>query len=72
MIPEEKAKELINKLMPFVYVDKSMGEYFNAINCALIAVNMILKENLELPDTPESTERYSYWYDVKIEIETLL
>jgi hypothetical protein len=72
MTPEEKAKELINKLMPFVYVDKSMGEYFNAIHCALIAVNMILKENLELPDTPESKERYSYWYDVKIEIEILL
>jgi hypothetical protein len=72
MTPEEKAKELINNLMPFVYVDKSMGEYFNAIHCALISVNMILKENLELPDTPESIERYSYWYDVKIEIETLL
>ena len=72
MTPKEKAEELLNKFMPFVYVDKSMGEYFNAINCALISVNMILKENLQLPDTPESIERYSYWYDVKIEIEILL
>jgi hypothetical protein len=70
MTPKEKAKELVNKFMPFVYVDKSIGEYFNAKNCALIAVDEILA--IFYDDYQSMWVReLNFWHLVKNEIEEL-
>jgi hypothetical protein len=71
MTPKEKATELSNK-----YFEQflAFGEYLSigkANECALIAVDEILKENLELPDEPETIVRYLFWQEVKQEIEAL-
>lgn len=69
---------MVNKFMLFVYVDKSLGEYSNAKDCALIAVDEIL----HITSTRESwfdikgryQERFvlnQYWVEVKQEIEKL-
>ena len=67
MTPKEKAQELVNKYLPIVngaiWVKPKIKE------CALITVNEILKENLELPDEPETVIRYLFWQKVKNEIE---
>ena len=62
MTPKEKAKELKYKMENFTIYPK---------RCALIAVDEILKENLELPDEPETVVRYLFWQEVKQEIENL-
>ena len=78
MTPKEKAIELVNNMMPFVYIDKSIGQYFNAKQCALIAVDEIL----HITSIRESwfnvrgkyEERFildQYWVEVKQEIEKL-
>ena len=62
MTPKEKAKELKYKMENFTIYPK---------RCALIAVDEMLKENLELPDEPETVVRYLFWQEVKQEIENL-
>ena len=70
MTPKEKAIELVNKFMS--YADSNhYGSIASAKQCALIAVDEILKENLELPDEPETVVRYLFWQEVKQEIEKL-
>lgn len=75
MTPKEKAEELFNKFIIIDDLSDSTGNslYFNAHakQCALIAVDEILKENLELPDEPETVVRYLFWQEVKQEIENL-
>ena len=75
MTPKEKAFELAHKfrLLEIRTSENShmMISMADAKQCALIAVNEILKENLELPDLPETIIRYLYWQDVKQEIEKL-
>jgi hypothetical protein len=65
LTPEEKAKILVNK---FKYYTRAFNETngwqdhrFNAKQCALIAVNEILKETLNA----------DYYQQVKTEIEKL-
>ena len=66
MEPKEKANELVNKMLDFTdWHDE------DAKQCALIAVNIVLNENLELPDLPETIVRYLYWQEVKQKIEKL-
>ena len=70
MTPKEKAIELVNNIMPFVYIDKSIGQYFNGKQCALIAVDEILA--IFYHDTKSMwLEELSYWHQVKQEIEKL-
>jgi hypothetical protein len=75
MTAKEKAKELVEKYMPLVYCylgsgmlaneyDESVAKY-NAKQCALIAVEEILKGD-HLIRTP-----LSFWQQVKEEIEKL-
>ena len=61
MTPKEKAEELFNK---FNEPDRTNYPYIhNAQQCALIAVDEILKTN--------PYKARNYWYEVKIEIEKL-
>jgi len=73
MTPKEKAIELYNKMYETGFKPKSvLIRIEQAKECALIAANEILKENLEeLPDMPETVVRYIYWQEVKKEIETI-
>jgi hypothetical protein len=68
MTPKEKAKELVEAM---AFSCRECDYEAKAKQCALIAVNEILKENLELPDLPETIIRYLYWQDVKQEIEKI-
>jgi hypothetical protein len=67
MTPKEKAKELVAKFMPHSTGNSNRNE---AIECALIAVDEILKvcEN-EISHCSDKT--YFYWEEVKQEIEKL-
>ena len=75
MIPKEKAIELVNKY--YNKIEHTISNEYESITkeitkqCALIAVDEILKENLELPDEPETVVRYLFWQEVKQEIENL-
>ena len=61
MTPKEKAEELFNK---FNEPDRTNYPYIhNAQQCALIAVEEILKTN--------PYKARNYWYEVKNEIEKL-
>ena len=83
MNPKEKAKELIEKLLPNVYCYLGSGmltnEYSeevalsNAKKQALICVDEMLKEheNLLLIYISESKKRVIFWQEVKQEIGRL-
>ena len=81
MTPKEKAEELVDKFYQTTpneyFVNEPIGikgrykSWEQAKQCALIAVDEILKENLELPDEPETVVRYLFWQEVKQEIENL-
>jgi len=72
MTPKEKAVELISKFKP--YADYQEDDCFNQIEkmlinakqCALIAVDEIIKTL-----KPPCLNEYSYWQEVKKEIEKL-
>jgi hypothetical protein len=65
MTPKEKSKELFNKYYQKC-ADSSYPEYM-AKDCALIAVDEILKE----VNQNFTSDRYAYWQEVKEEIEKL-
>ena len=75
MTPKEKAKELVWKY--YHQIEHTMSNEYSdkcwklSKQCLLIAVNEILKENLELPDEPETVIRYLFWQEIKQEIEAL-
>ena len=60
MTPKEKAQELVDKFIPFADT-YHYGNLANAKQCALIAVDEILKLRIAIP----------YWQEVKQEIEAL-
>jgi hypothetical protein len=68
MTPEIKAAQLVNKYFNFIYLDL---DYEQAKQCALVAVNEILKA----VDNPDETylmkDSVNYWTEVKKEIEAL-
>ena len=83
---EQKAEELIEKFLPYVDSTNVLSDEFdknwrlrNAINCAIICVDEILKSSPSLPilsdagnlvnDIEESTE---YWQEVKQILENKL
>ena len=78
MTPKEKALELVNKFMS--YADSNhYGSIASAKQCALIAVDEIIKYHdefmdvvrYELPSNIVAVIPYKYWDDVKQEIEKL-
>ena len=72
MTPKEKAQELIDKMYD---VDKSSGSilFYEAKQCALIAVDEILNEfdHSALNDEDYEAYKMKYWQEVKQEIEKL-
>ena len=70
MTPREKATELVNKMYDHIncWNDKGQADYAlamdNAKVCALIAVNEILGDM-------GADRGYSFWTEVKQEIESL-
>jgi HD superfamily phosphohydrolase len=77
MNPKEKAENLVLK---YLKIENNTKEWFNkkiAKQCALIAVDLIYEGNFKLPfgaylDEFEDKENYySYWEEVKKEIENL-
>ena len=76
MTPEEKAIELLEKLIPHVYNEydgSDGGRDFNAkrhtIQCALIVVNEILDDYEGFPYKIQLGKEY--WEEVKQELEKL-
>lgn len=76
MTPQDKAKELYNKFLnpsgnTYLY---GMLEHESAKECALIAVDELIKSHLLLTTTHESKPSIrckTYWQEVKKEIEKL-
>lgn len=70
MTPKEKAGELVIKYIPNYknVLGFSNKEFFNAKNCALIAVDEILSF---IEDDRESFSWKTYYQEVKQEIEKL-
>jgi hypothetical protein len=70
MTAENKANELIDKFIPFTKdwdeLNGWMDNVNNAKQCALIAVDEIIKEHY-----PQDAKRCEYWNQVKQEIEKL-
>ena len=72
MTPKEKAGDLVIKYIPNYknVLGFSHKEFFNAKNCALIAVDEILKVACDESDYDKSVTKL-YWQEVKQEIEKL-
>lgn len=70
MTPKEKAKELVDKFLPILFGVKPLykkSDYFKAQQCALIAVDELIKETqFEVPNI-----RQRWWQDVKQHIQRL-
>jgi hypothetical protein len=69
--PKEKADKLINKYFKnsdLLYHDLN---WIQAKECALIAVDEILKSNPTVIDCNKTELNYKYWSEVKQEIEKL-
>ena len=71
MTPKEKAKELFDKMFLIIENKGMYDDLYRAKQCALIAVNEILKA----VDNPDETylmkHSVNYWTEVKKEIEKL-
>jgi len=73
--PQEKAEQLVNKLLDTLYDNGGLSFkrilYARAIQCALIAVDEIIEEVVNSADADYLTLRVLYWKQVKKEIENL-
>jgi hypothetical protein len=69
MTPKEKAQELIDKFenYSFMDIDKRISSFNSAKQCALVAVDEILKVTVGLNGWIDG---FQYWEQVKQEIET--
>jgi len=67
MKAKEKAQELFDKYFEFVEAYSVQGQYENAKQCSLIAVDEIIEELIE----KDFANRFSYWQEVKQEIINL-
>lgn len=71
MTPQEKAKQLVDKMLnvEVLNVKDCLGSvgYYEAIECALIAVDEIKT----LLYDADRMYQYDYWHEVKQEIEKL-
>ena len=70
MTPKEKAKKLVEKYEKYLFNRFTTDEdWVKCIECALIAVNEILK--IEWDEFEMSGDEVMYWKQVKKEIEKL-
>jgi len=70
MTPKEKAKELISKFT-FLTYPESDAKFYNPKQCALIAVDEIIKEYGTYYKIEVDGKYVSYWKEVKNQIELL-
>jgi len=68
--PREKAKELVDKFKYYSDVNHN-GNFENAKQCAIIAVDEILNDDMFGMEEECFEKRINYWEDVKKEIELL-
>lgn len=69
MTPEQKAAELINKMY---YTQSSPTSWVQAKECALIAVNEIIRYTyMGKAKSKNDDNSFEYWQEVKQEIEKL-
>lgn len=66
MTPKEKAEDLVSKYLWPQRVFEELAKTKVAKECALIAVDEIIKEHY-----PQDIKRCEYWQEVKQEIEKL-
>jgi len=74
MTSKEKAQELVHKFQELnrsKISDYSRIEFPTAKQCALIAVDEILKSDWFIPTKEDYVKWLSYWEEVKQEIEKL-
>jgi hypothetical protein len=75
MTPKEKAKEMVNKFYYYVESISESQQQENAKNCALIAVDEIIKESPSKiywqTYDDETPSAITYWQEVKEEINKL-
>ena len=69
MTPKEKARDLINKFSLKVLDTYLGGSNRRVIDCALITVNEILEDKVEIDGMRVIND--SYWMEVKQELEKL-
>ena len=72
MTPKEKAIDLVDKFNPYALdsaSDKSRGGEVSAKQCALLAVDEILKSRPVITDS--QFEYNKYWTEVKKELQKL-
>lgn len=67
MTPEEKAIELVNKY----FISDIDIDWYDSIDCALIAVDEILNQVRDVAHEEIATPVTIYWLKVKQEIEKL-
>ena len=68
MTPEEKSTELFNKYLDLI---EGLLKYARAKQCALIAVDEIIKSNPIAFDENDNCIEKNWWKEVKKEIELL-
>ena len=76
MTPKEKARELFDKYCFAIRTEEQIGAYWtnviNAKECALIAVDEIIKANPHSnPFNTDVVSTMKYWNEVRHEIEKL-
>ena len=70
MTPKEKAKELVDKMWIYA-LPNANGSWKNAKQCALIAVDEILDDDVYDMSEELFEARIKYWEIVKLEIKLL-
>ena len=70
MTPKEEAKNLVDKFMQLVDAYSSQGQVDNAKECALIAVDEMIKQCWDYRDL-DLQKSYDYGQQVKQEIQKL-
>jgi hypothetical protein len=75
MTPKEKAQELVDKFMDYsqykLNEKHNMSNVKSAKQCAIIAVDEILKDYHQISNNLWVMSRIEYWQEVKNEIEKL-
>jgi hypothetical protein len=71
MTPQEKAKELVSKFT-FLSYPESNEKFYNPKQCALIAVDEVLKyQPYDVYTIEQCNNVNNYWQEVRQEIEKL-
>ena len=71
MTPKEKADELFDKYSYELSNHIFNGTFDIAKECALIAVDEIIKQLVPIERAPNNKSAFQYWQEVKQEIELL-